>query len=89
MSKVKEPSEINLSDLVACAKREVALRKRVYPGLVSKKRMSPEVARNEIFMMELIQSGLEGMVAAAHQEAAQKHGPAVPMLNYHKQEKTQ
>ena len=41
-------------ELEDCARRELVMRRRVYPGLVSRGRMTDEQARREIAMMEAI-----------------------------------
>jgi len=47
-------STFKTEDLVKCAEREVAYRRRVYPRLVAEHRMSREHADREIAMMEEI-----------------------------------
>lgn len=47
-------SKIPLSDLAACADREVAMRERVYPGWVEKKKMSADKADHEVSAMKQI-----------------------------------
>ena len=42
------------ADKYACAKRELALRKRVYPGLIQSGRLTQRVADHEIQCMEAI-----------------------------------
>lgn len=41
-------------ELIACAKREAAIRRRVYPGWVAKGRMSPGDAQHEMDCMDAI-----------------------------------
>jgi hypothetical protein len=43
-----------LTDLVACAEREVAMRRRVYPRRVHDRKMSQQLADAEIAKMEAI-----------------------------------
>ena len=52
-------SEVSLSDQVACAKRELALRRRVYPQWVGAKRMNQFKAESEIQAMMAIVRTLE------------------------------
>ncbi|HWE19653.1 MAG TPA: hypothetical protein VG758_21130 [Hyphomicrobiaceae bacterium] len=47
------------ADLVKCAEREVAYRRRVYPRLVADERMPRERADREIAMMEAIAEKLK------------------------------
>lgn len=55
-------SEINfdlLEQMIACAKREVAFRYKVYPGLVSRGKMTAETAEKEKALMCAIQKALQ------------------------------
>lgn len=45
-------SEVSLADEIACAKRELAMRERVYPGWVERGRMKPEEAARELRRMK-------------------------------------
>lgn len=47
-----------------CAKREVRLRKRVYPRLVAEGKMTPRQARVELAAMHAIVQTLEQLLAA-------------------------
>lgn len=58
-------SEVSLLDQVACAKRELALRKRVYPAWVTAKRMNPLKAESEILAMTAIVRTLEELQKGA------------------------
>jgi hypothetical protein len=53
------PADFTTDDLVKCAEREVAYRRRVYPRLVADNRMSREHADREIAMMEAIAEKLK------------------------------
>ena len=53
--------EVSLSDQVACAKRELALRRRVYPQWVGAKRMNQFKAESEILAMQAIVRTLEDL----------------------------
>lgn len=55
---------VSLDDQIACARRELALRKRVYPNWVTAKRMNPLKAENEIDAMAAIVATLEGLKRA-------------------------
>jgi hypothetical protein len=52
-------SEFSIDELCACARREVAQRKRVYPRLVQAGKMSQEEAAAQIAMMNAITDLLE------------------------------
>jgi hypothetical protein len=45
---------ITLEEKLKCLKRELALRKAVYPKWVEQKRMKPHAAEHEIAVMEAI-----------------------------------
>ena len=47
-------SNLPLEDQIACAERELALRRRVYPKWVDSGRMKPAKAEQEITAMEAI-----------------------------------
>jgi hypothetical protein len=51
---------INLDDQIACAAREVNMRKKVYPRWVSTGKMKQEEAEREIAVMESILNKLRG-----------------------------
>ena len=51
--------EITLSEMIACAKREVAWRIRTYPHWVARNKMSGEEADREIAAMRAILRFLE------------------------------
>lgn len=55
-------SEFSLEDLLACAKRELALRKNVYPKWVKAGRYTADQARREVAMMEAIVEMLNGQI---------------------------
>jgi hypothetical protein len=59
---MNEP-EVNLPTQLQCARRELAMRKRVYPNFVGAKRMTQFKADDEIRWMEAIVKTLEGLVA--------------------------
>lgn len=46
--------EISIEALLACAKRELAYRRRVYPRLVAQEKMREQTATHEIACMERI-----------------------------------
>jgi hypothetical protein len=48
-----------LPEMIACAKREVALRKNFYPKLVTSGKMKADQCRHEIACMEAIVAELE------------------------------
>jgi len=55
-------SAIALERQVRCAQREVALRQRVYPGLVSRGRMAQRTADQELATMQAIVETLQGLL---------------------------
>lgn len=52
------------AEKLACAERELAQRKRVYPRLISVNRMSPVKAAREIQLMEAIIGDYRELVAS-------------------------
>jgi hypothetical protein len=52
-------TQFSINDLVACARRELAQRKRVYRKLVARGKMAQEDADREIALMEAIRENLE------------------------------
>lgn len=54
-------SEVPLEDQIASARRELALRKRMYPIWVTAKRINPLKAETEIDAMAAIVETLEGL----------------------------
>lgn len=54
-------SEVSLEKQLACAKRELALRVRMYPTWVRAKRLNPLKAEDEIAAMRAIIKTLEGL----------------------------
>lgn len=47
-----------LSDLVACAEREIAMRERAYPRWVEDRRMRQETADRELALMKAVADAL-------------------------------
>jgi hypothetical protein len=54
---------MNLDAQIKCVRREIGLRKKVYPGLVARRTMYPEVAHHELKAMEAVLETLEGLAA--------------------------
>jgi len=52
-------SQFSINELCACARREVAQRKKVYPRLVANGIMELSEAQRQIAMMEAITDNLE------------------------------
>lgn len=52
---------VSLEDQITCAKRELAMRKRMYPTWVNAKRLNHLKAENEIAAMAAIVTTLEGL----------------------------
>lgn len=57
------PTEISLADQVACVRREIAMRKRVYPRWVEQSRMRQAQADAEILAMEAVLATVEAAAA--------------------------
>ena len=51
--------EITIAEMISCAKRELAYRRRTYPHLVARNRLSGEEADREIATMRAILHFLE------------------------------
>ena len=51
--------QFSINELCACARREVAQRKKVYPRLVRDGKLHPEEAARQIALMEAITDNLE------------------------------
>lgn len=56
---MSKPPRIELERQIACAKRELALRGSVYPGLVERHKMAPAAAADEMAAMAAIVANLE------------------------------
>jgi hypothetical protein len=54
---------VPLTDQITCAKRELALRKNVYPKWVHSGRLKPETAKHEIAAMQAILDSLEALLS--------------------------
>lgn len=52
-------NDSTLDDEIACARRELAMRERVYPRWIQAGRMTPEQSRHEIATMRAIVKRLE------------------------------
>jgi polyhydroxyalkanoate synthesis regulator phasin len=48
---------------IACVRREIGMRKRVYPGWVQRGKMTQEEADRQIEVMEAVQATLETLQA--------------------------
>ena len=58
------------AEMIACIRRELALRKNVYPGFVAKKRMSQSEADREIARMQAVHDMVSNVAALEEQLAA-------------------
>ena len=58
---MRETAAIPLADQITCVRREIAMRRRVYPRWVALKRMTQEDADAEIARMEAVLATLEGL----------------------------
>lgn len=56
-----DPTSVGIEQQIACAKRELAMRKNVYPRLVGGKRMTQFKADDEIAAMAAIVKTLESL----------------------------
>ncbi len=54
----EQPMTILVKDQIACVRRELALRKNVYPGFVKKGRMTQEAADREIAAMQAVHDSI-------------------------------
>lgn len=54
---------MTIDEQIACAKRELAMRQRVYPSFVDRKKMTPDKAGHEIEAMRAIIKTLETIKA--------------------------
>jgi hypothetical protein len=66
-----------ITEQIRCAKRELALRQRVYPGWVRKERMKLSDAQREIAAMQAIVTTLEHVRALIEAEPARPE-PSTP-----------
>jgi hypothetical protein len=62
-----KPEGPTLTEQLACAKRELALRRRVYPQFVRAGRMNPFKAQEEIALMEAVCETLKTLVEQKEQ----------------------
>ena len=62
---MSEFSDVSLTDMLDCARRELKMRERVYPRWVEAKRMSPQQATRETRVMKAIVALLEERAAEA------------------------
>lgn len=53
---------IPLADQIACVRREIAMRRRVYPGWVSSGRMTQEQSDLELTRMQAVLETLQGLM---------------------------
>lgn len=58
------PDDVPLRAQLACARRELALRTRVYPRLVARETMRPEAAERELQAMRAIVRTLKALAQA-------------------------
>lgn len=63
-----------ISEMIACAKRELAIRKRVYPKWVESNRMTHEQCRHELETMEAIVAELESKAKESDLFVRDQHG---------------
>ena len=57
--------KVTLEEMVSCAERELAMRRRVYPRWVDSGKMSPGKADEETIRMEAIVAVLRGLLRTA------------------------
>ena len=53
---------IPLPDQIACVRREISMRRRVYPGWVSSGRMTQDQADQELARMQAVLETLQGLM---------------------------
>jgi hypothetical protein len=58
---------MNLEAQIQCVKREIAMRKNVYPRYVEARRMRPDAAKHEIDTMQAVLETLESIKAESQQ----------------------
>ncbi|MBN6819560.1 hypothetical protein JRF84_08150 [Methylobacterium organophilum] len=63
------PDTFTNAEKAKCARREVGLRKRVYPRWIDNLRLKPEGAAREIALMEAIAEDYERLAEADRQAA--------------------
>lgn len=63
---------VSLQDMLGCARRELAMRERAYPGWVARKRMTQEKADQELRYMRAIVTHFEQAVPVAALAAQQR-----------------
>lgn len=61
---------ITITDQLASAKRELRMRRRVYPQWVASKRLHQDTADHEIACMEAIVATLEGLAPKEPEQGA-------------------
>ena len=64
------PLDIPIGRQIACVKRELAMRHRVYPRWVAQKRMTAEQAANELATMTAVLETLEDIQKQQQPELA-------------------
>jgi hypothetical protein len=52
---------ISITEQIACVRREIAMRERVYPKWVAAKRMKEDAADRELAVMRAVLATLEGL----------------------------
>jgi hypothetical protein len=62
---------VTILDKLACIRREIAYRERVYPRLITNKKMSQAAADREIAVMKVIE--------ADYSRSAKMHQPELPI----------
>jgi len=55
--------DISIDEQIACVRREIGMRERVYPTWVDRKRMSAKQAENELTRMRAVLATLEQIKA--------------------------
>lgn len=66
MTAAEDNGPVPITDQVACIRRELALRERVYPGLVQRGRMRHEGAQLELRRMKAVLATLEACLSGFH-----------------------
>lgn len=67
-------SGIPIGDQIECVKREIAMRERVYPTWVDRRRMSKEQADRELGRMRAVLATLQRLQEGIDAEIAKERG---------------
>lgn len=57
-----KPGSITLARQIECVRREIAVRRSVYPKLIDRGQMTPEQAKAEVAVMEQVERTLLSLI---------------------------